>query len=420
MNYKLSKSKYYISAFFFPMVILIAVFAYMQFYPFGEKSILVWDMNWQYVSFFSWLGRVIKEQTADSLFYSFSMSYGNSTVGLLGYYLLSPFNIILLFFKTADLPIGIFIITILKLSSCGLTMYLYLSKWLQKEGKELLIFSTCYALMGYNIAQMSNLMWIDAVVLLPLVALGIYYWVNKRSILLFVLSLATAVAINFYTGYMLCGFAVIYLLAEIILYENGCHIKIIIRDYLKGLGCILLAAMLAGFSLIPVYYEISGSRMTASSWKNTLTAIFKLDPRMWELPGKLCLGTYNENELRNGLPNIYAGCIVILLVLGYFTELKEYHVKKQRKEKIIYAVLIGFFLLSMASTGLNMVWHGFAEVMGSPYRYTFLLSFLMISIACRQYVSPGGAQKYCQNDSCRSCCAIADLYGVLSISKGRI
>ena len=143
MNYKLSKSKYCITAFFFPMVILIAVFASMRFYPFGEKSILVWDMNWQYVSFFSWLSRVIKEQTVDSLFYSFSMSYGNSTVGLLGYYLLSPFNIILLYFKTADLPIGIFIITILKLSSCGLTMYLYMSKWLQKEGKELLLFSTC-------------------------------------------------------------------------------------------------------------------------------------------------------------------------------------------------------------------------------------------------------------------------------------
>ena len=185
----------------------MAVFACMHFYPFGENSILVWDMNWQYVSYFSWLSRVLKETSLDSFFYSFSMSYGDSTAGLLGYYLLSPFNIVLLFFQTADLPVGIFIVTILKLSSCGLTMYLYLSKWLSKEGKDLLLFSTCYALMAYNIAQMSNLMWIDAVILLPLVALGIYEWVNKKKILLFVLSLGAAAAINFYTGYMLCGFA---------------------------------------------------------------------------------------------------------------------------------------------------------------------------------------------------------------------
>ena len=97
----------------------------MHFYPFGENSILVWDMNWQYVSYFSWLSRVLKETSLDSFFYSFSMSYGDSTAGLLGYYLLSPFNIVLLFFQTADLPVGIFIVTILKLSSCGLTMYLY-------------------------------------------------------------------------------------------------------------------------------------------------------------------------------------------------------------------------------------------------------------------------------------------------------
>lgn len=48
----------------------------------------------------------------------------------------------------------------------------------------------------------------------------------------------------------------------------------ILREYVKGLGCILLAVLLAGFSLIPVYYEISGSRMSASSFKETLTALF--------------------------------------------------------------------------------------------------------------------------------------------------
>lgn len=383
MNQKTTNLKQYAAAFFFPMVILMAVFACMHFYPFGENSILVWDMNWQYVSYFSWLSRVLKETSLDSFFYSFSMSYGDSTAGLLGYYLLSPFNIILLFFQTADLPVGIFIVTILKLSSCGLTMYLYLSKWLSKEGKDLLLFSTCYALMAYNIAQMSNLMWIDAVILLPLVALGIYEWVNKKKILLFVLSLGAAAAINFYTGYMLCGFAAIDLMAEIILRQDKLHIKMILREYVKGLGCILLAVLLAGFSLIPVYYEISGSRMSASSFKETLTALFHLDSRIWELPGKLCLGTYNETELRSGLPNLYAGCLVSLLFLDYFAGLHAKTVK--RAEKTVDAIVCGIFMLSMVSTGLNMVWHGFAEANGSPYRYTFLISFWMIRIAAKRY-----------------------------------
>ena len=41
--------------------------------------------------------------------------------------------------------------------------------------------------------------------------------VKKKKFGLFVLSLAAAVAINFYTGYMLCLFSAIYLLAEVAL-----------------------------------------------------------------------------------------------------------------------------------------------------------------------------------------------------------
>ena len=178
---RLRKISYYVAAFLIPAFIQIFVFACMGFYPFGDKSILVWDMNWQYVSFFSWLTRTIRKTTADSIFYSFSMSYGSSTLGLLGYYLLSPFNVILLLFDTVDLPLGLWIVTILKLSCCGLTMYLFLARSFEQNRKDFLLFSTSYAVMGYNVVQMQNIMWIDAVILLPLVALGIKNYVKKKK-----------------------------------------------------------------------------------------------------------------------------------------------------------------------------------------------------------------------------------------------
>lgn len=255
---RLRKISYYVAAFLIPAFIQIFVFACMGFYPFGDKSILVWDMNWQYVSFFSWLTRTIRETTADSIFYSFSISYGSSTLGLLGYYLLSPFNVILLLFDTVNLPLGLWIVTILKLSCCGLTMYLFLARSFEQNRKDFLLFSTSYAVMGYNVAQMQNIMWIDAVILLPLVALGIKNYVKKKKFGLFVLSLAAAVAINFYTGYMLCLFSAIYLLAEVALDSEQFVFKKIFKKYFGGLFYIVLAVMMSGFSLLPVYYEISG------------------------------------------------------------------------------------------------------------------------------------------------------------------
>ena len=43
--------------------------------------------------------------------------------------------------------------------------------------------------MGYNVAQMQNIMWIDAVILLPLVALGIKNYVKKNFACLYLMTL---------------------------------------------------------------------------------------------------------------------------------------------------------------------------------------------------------------------------------------
>ena len=88
---------------------------------------------------------------------------------------------------------------------------------------------------------------------------------KKKKFGLFVLSLAAAVAINFYTGYMLCLFSAIYLLAEVALDSEQFVFKKIFKKYFGGLFYIVLAVMMSGFSLLPVYYEISGSRMKESS-----------------------------------------------------------------------------------------------------------------------------------------------------------
>lgn len=71
MDKRKSQCIYMVAALNLPIVISTIVFAIMGFFPFGDKSILVWDMNWQYVSFLSWLIRTAKKTTMDSLFTAF-------------------------------------------------------------------------------------------------------------------------------------------------------------------------------------------------------------------------------------------------------------------------------------------------------------------------------------------------------------
>ena len=69
-----------LSAFALTSLILLIVFYVSGVYPFGDRSLLKWDMELQYADFFRWWHRVLHGQA--SMFYSFSKSLGDNTFGL--------------------------------------------------------------------------------------------------------------------------------------------------------------------------------------------------------------------------------------------------------------------------------------------------------------------------------------------------
>lgn len=92
--------------------------------------------------------------------------------GLFAYYLASPYNLILIFFSKENMPVAFNLILMLKIASSSLTMFYYLNR--KKEAKWTnLIFSTCYALSTYIMIYGFNVMWLDAVILLPVMIAGL-------------------------------------------------------------------------------------------------------------------------------------------------------------------------------------------------------------------------------------------------------
>ena len=47
---------------------LFVIFYKVGIYPFGERSLLIWDLRWQYIQFFSWFKQVLTG--GGNLFYS--------------------------------------------------------------------------------------------------------------------------------------------------------------------------------------------------------------------------------------------------------------------------------------------------------------------------------------------------------------
>ena len=113
----------YAAALLFPLLLLIIVFAVRGIFPFGDKSLLLWDMRIQYVGFFGWLSNVFHGDA--SLFYSSAKGLGGSMVGLFAYYLSSPLNILAVFFDSSQAPELISWLTLIKIPLAGLTAYIF-------------------------------------------------------------------------------------------------------------------------------------------------------------------------------------------------------------------------------------------------------------------------------------------------------
>lgn len=118
---------------------MLGYFIYRGMYPFGKSSLLTVDLGQQYVDFFAaYRDTLLHDPT--KIFYSFSKAIGGEMLGEFAYYLLSPFNLIFLFFKGKTLTAGIMLVTLLKYGCSGLAMAWLLQKRNKNKARQ---FSAC-------------------------------------------------------------------------------------------------------------------------------------------------------------------------------------------------------------------------------------------------------------------------------------
>ena len=73
-----------------PAVLFFLIYLVRGLYPFGDGTVLVLDLNGQYVYFFEALKNTVLE--GGSLLYSWSRALGGEFLGMYAYYLASPLS----------------------------------------------------------------------------------------------------------------------------------------------------------------------------------------------------------------------------------------------------------------------------------------------------------------------------------------
>ncbi len=362
----------YVSAFLIPALIVAAIMAANSIVPFGSERTVCWvDADGQYISYFSYYKQILSGQ--QSPLFSFAKLIGGDMAGMFAYYLLSPFNFILLLFSTADMPRAIAVLGILKIGRSGITSAIYLSHHIDDNSKVLLL-SSAYALMAYNIIYLPNIMWLDGVILLPLIALGIDCIWEKKSSLTYIVFLTTGIFINYYIGFMLCMASVLYFVYICIKQcENLKEFFVVSIRYAIGS---IVSGLLNMAIIIPVLYSLQGTSKSTLPL-NQLIGL-STQRKFSELIKHLIFPQVTMNDMSTMLPNVFVGVVITGLCILFIIHPK---IKFREKAAVVFAGIV--MLLSFYFTTPYYLWHGFAAPVCFEYRFAFVASFFMIIAAGR-------------------------------------
>ncbi|MBQ8382446.1 MAG: YfhO family protein [Clostridia bacterium] len=382
-----------ICSFMIPLLIYWLMFILRGVYPFGNGSVLVLDLNGQYVYFFEALQKAMHGDA--DLLYSWARSLGGEFTGIYAYYLASPLSWLVGLFSESHITEALLLIHLLKCGIAGCTMSFYLKKT-QSHIKDMwiILFSTLYALSGYVIAFGHNTMWMDALMLLPLVIYGVEQIINKQKALLFVVTMTLTLISTFYIGYMVCLFVLIYFF-----YYYASHSGNYRNNYygerfhfIKSFGRMGLAAVLsigmAMVILLPTYYSLTFGKTTFSGADidyTSLSSILEYFKDMTlttqfdtiDLMAKMLPGGY-DTVRPEGMPFLYCG-LLTLLTLPLFFLSKTVRIR----EKVGAGLILSVMFFTMQNNITDIIWHCFQRPNWLNYRYSFMIIFLLVIFACR-------------------------------------
>lgn len=353
------------AAFFIPVLVLVVIFAQRGIFPFGEECFLRTDMYHQYAPFFSEFQHKLTSQ--GSLLYSWDIGMGVNFSALYAYYLASPVNWLVILSPKQFLIEFMTILIVIKTGLSGLSFTWYIQKHTGTKTFGSCFFGIFYALSGYMAAYSWNIMWLDCILLFPVILLGLERLVKEKKGLLYCIALGVSILSNYYISIMICIFMVIYVLALVILDppKSG-------RELAGTAGRFTLYSLLAGglaaVVLLPEIYALKATASGDFDFPKTISSYFSIFDMLARHIGNV------QTEI--GLdhwPNIYCGVAVLMFLLLYLGSRKI-----RMREKAVYFGMLLFFYASFSVNVLNFIWHGFHYPNSLPCRQSFIYIALVL------------------------------------------
>jgi uncharacterized membrane protein YfhO len=335
------------------ILIIGIVFTIKNLFPFGSDSIIWEDLAGQitpmYYHFYDsvWNG--------NSLFISYASGNGINFYGNLGYYLISPFTLVVLAFPRDMIPQAVNVVLILKVLTCSLTFMYVIQKLFPKLNTAwVILLSNLYAFSSYTMCLYIIPNFIDIVYMFPLIILSLMYLLQDKPVM-YVIVMTVSLIMNFYLTIMVLMFIVLAGNLYLFLYKPADKKKCITN---LGFGTVI-SLLISCVVLAPTLLEINESARFGFTWSNLLSSHF---------------GPYTNKA-------------VYLLSSGFPAAMAVLLIKKKKDQKFTkyLAILLVMMLLPIIIEPMNKMWH-FGSYVCLPYRYGFITVFLFL-VAGAYYIS---------------------------------
>ncbi|MFE9648390.1 YfhO family protein [Streptomyces sp. NPDC006365] len=332
-------------------------------YPFGDRSRAVNDLGNQFVPFHAHLRDLLHGTSSGDLFFNWNSAFGVPYWADFVSFLGNPFSLLVAAFPRRQADLGVYVGECLSIGLGAAVMALWLRRLKPGRWWQTGLLGAAYGLSGWTLSDGAfDPMWLWGLTGFPLMLLALDRCTRERGWLWAAPMVGMAWAGNFYTALMAAvGTAVV---GVVLLATREWSRTGLLRFLGRTALTFALGTALAAPVIWPSYLAAAGAQPIPAlpySRPPPLEYLLQLLPAQWGF---------------GSLPRFFVGMLALLLVLA-FPLSRQIPVRT----RVAWCLALLAVVASFCSLPTVKAWYGLSLPNGSPYRATFVLAGLLVSVA---------------------------------------
>lgn len=294
--------------------------------------------------------------------FSWNLGIGIDIIGQYSYYILGdPFAYLSLLFPMSKLELAYGVLIFIRMYFIGIAFLVYCN-YNKKKSFNSILGAIMYTFCGFAVySGTRHPFFLNALIMLPLVTLGIDKIYKENKSILFIFTIALTAIMNYYFLYVITILAFIYAIVKYFCEYKEKGKKFLFNKFIKALISYIIGIMIAGIILLPTIYAYQNSNRLGNA--NMVAYTFKYYKTLFT-------GLTSNNSLY--WTRICISSIALIIIPISLLNKKERENKTIKTCIIIETIMLLFSIFGSLMNGLSFQSNRWT------FGYSFLLSYMVV------------------------------------------